>query len=172
MWVTVISLKYNNMLVTKYDRSSHWKPVIVTPDLVLFKWAIGLTLFEQLRFNFSIVFLRMKIISYTGWISLYRREHLLEHASSCGWSGSLPHEERISPSPVGFTRSPGKKKHFEPFYISKTLLHCVGSPDWNNFSFSNSFYRFLMHLCILDSPKNTSWIRVGAFFGGRRGWDG
>ena len=145
----------------------------MTPDLVLFKWAIGLALFEQLQFNYSTVSLPIKIISYTGWISLHLREHLLDHASSSGLSGSLPHEERISRSPVGVTKSPGKKKNLsEPFYISKTLLHCVGSPDWNNFSFSNSFYRFLMHLCILDSPKNTSWIRVGAFFGGRRGWDG
>ena len=62
------------------------------------------------------------------------------------------------------------KDHFEPFYILNTLLHCVGSPDWNNFSFSNSFHRFLMHFCTSDSVKNTCWMRVGAFFGGRRGW--
>jgi len=26
-----------------------------------------------------------------------------------------------------------------------------------------------MHLYILDSPKNTSWMRVGAFLGGEEG---
>ena len=35
------------------------------------------------------------------------------------------------------------KNHFEPFYILKTLLDCVGSPDWNNFSCSNSLHRFI-----------------------------
>ena len=64
------------------------------------------------------------------------------------------------------------KNHFEPFYILKTLLHCVGSPDWNNFSFSNTFHRFLMHFCISDSPKNICWMRVGPFTWGRRAWVG
>ena len=145
----------------------------MTPDLFLLKWAMRVALFEQLQFNYAIVSLPIKIISYTVWISLHLREHLLDHASSSWLSGSLPHEERISRSPLGITKSPGKKiKHFEPFHISKTLLHCLGSPDWNNFSFSNSFCRFLMHLYILDSPKNTSWTRVGAFWVGRRGWEG
>ena len=83
---------------------------------------------------------------------------------SPAWGTNLPVCHR------GYQISRKKKTmHFEPFYISKTLLYCVGPPDSKNFSFSNLFHHFLMHLYILDSPKNTSWMRGGAFFfeGGR-----
>ena len=138
------------------------------PELV-FKWAIGLALFEQLQFNCSMVSLPIRIISYTGWISLHLREHLLDHASCSGLSWSLPHEERISRSPVGVTKSPGTKKKNTlnlSLNSSKTMFHCVGPPDWKHFSFSNSFLNAFIHL---GFPKR---MRVGAFLGGRRGWEG
>ena len=108
------------------------------------------------------------------WSNVHQRDHrsgcLLKRLKvfriireSPGWGTNL----RVSRRGYQIARKK-RKKHFEPFYISKTLLNCVSAPDWNNFSFSNSFHRFLMHLYILDSPKDTSWTRVGAFLWGRR----
>ena len=70
--------------------------------------------------------------------------------------------------------SPGLPQELPNLPEEKDLvpLRRLSYPDWNNFSFSNSFDRFLMHLCILDSSKNISRMRVGAFLAGRRGWEG
>ena len=66
------------------------------------------------------------------------------------------------------------KNHFEPFWVLKTLLHCVGSnciSKLRQFRFLKLIYHwvFLMHFCISDSLKNTCLLRVGGYFfcGGR-----
>ena len=58
-----------------------WLPLEHTsfnsPALVSFKWAMEIELFELLQFNWSIVSLPIKCISYTGWLCLHLRECFL-----------------------------------------------------------------------------------------------
>ena len=149
-----VTFKHSAILLN-YTRGSHWISEVM--------WA----------FELNVDASRRKLAPfYQQQVSQFSHIYAITiHANSPGLSGSLTDVERISRSPVRVTKSPGWRP-FWTFLYFKTLLDCVGSPDWQFqfFKLVAPFLNAFLHLGFSERA-HVEWEWV-PFWGSRRGWLG